>query len=837
MKKIIGLFLFNIILIVCMIILPVRTKANVLQSSGSNQYETVVDASFTRGTLKSYAYTYTGIDGFPLRNSNTPTALRQIIINNDAPIITEDAAVDVTMSEDGSPTPFSLTLHAIDPDVSDILTWSVSTPASNGTASVSGTGTSIDISYTPTANYNGSDSFEVQVSDGNGGTDTITVNVTISSVNDAPICSDVTLITDEDTPGQTDPSCTDVDSINLTYSIVAQPLHGTASVVTGKLSYTPAANYNGADSFTYKANDGTLDSNTATVSVTVTAVNDAPVCSAVTLTTAEDTPGQTDPSCTDVDSVNLTYSVVAQPLHGTASVVTGKLSYTPAANYNGADSFTYKANDGTLDSNTATVSVTVTAVNDAPVCSAVTLTTAEDTSGQTDPSCTDVDSINLTYSIVAQPLHGTASVVTGKLSYTPAANYNGADSFTYKANDGTLDSNTATVSVTVTAVNDAPVCSAVTLTTAEDTPGQTDPSCTDVDSVNLTYAIVAQPLHGTASVVTGKLSYTPAANYNGADSFTYKANDGTLDSNTATVSVTVTAVNDAPVCSAVTLTTAEDTSGQTVPSCTDVDSINLTYSIVAQPLHGTASVVTGKLSYTPAANYNGADSFTYKANDGTLDSNTATVSVTVTAVNDAPVCSDVTLITREDTSSQTDPSCTDVDGNDLTYFIVSQSTHGSSSVVSGKLSYTPMASYKGADNFTYKANDGTLDSNIATVSVMVTNAPYIVSIDPSAVNAGSPDIVMVIFGANFGDTIDTRARLTGNGFDELRIPLQVLTNGMSIKIPANLLAEPNLFTLTIVKSIDHTVPTLPLPLYTQISNPFTFIVYEAHFYYLPIISH
>ena len=109
---------------------------------------------------------------------------------NQAPVITESDPQAVTMSEDGSPTAFSLTLHATDANAGDTLTWSVSTAATHGTATASGTGPSKAISYTPTANYNGPDSFVVQVADGNGGTDTITVNVTIQAVNDAPVITE-----------------------------------------------------------------------------------------------------------------------------------------------------------------------------------------------------------------------------------------------------------------------------------------------------------------------------------------------------------------------------------------------------------------------------------------------------------------------------------------------------------------------------------------------------------------------------------------------------------------------------------------------------------------------
>ena len=544
----------------------------------------------------------------------------------------------------------------------------------------------------------------------NGGVDTSaaqTFTITVNAVNDAPVLDlngggagidTSATFTEGDPPVTLAPSLvlSDVDSANMSAAAITLrtqpggtvPIDGSAEVlngdklgacafqttfsynsVTGVLtiigsasiasyqaclrtityentSQNPSTNTRTAD-FQVFDSSGLGNSPVPVVTITVNAVNDAPVAANDSYSTNEDTNLSTTAATgvlnndTDVDTAHasLTAALVAGPSHAASFTLNadGSFSYTPAANYNGSDSFTYKANDGSSNSNTATVSLTVNAVNDAPVCSNVSLTTDEDTPGDVAPNCTDVDGDTLTYSIVSGASHGTASVVSGQLHYSPAANYNGSDSFTYKANDGLLDSNTATVNVTVNAVNDAPVCSNVSLTTDEDTPGDVAPNCTDVDGDSLTYSIVSGASHGTASVVSGQLHYSPAANYNGSDSFTYKANDGLLDSNTATVNVTVNAVNDAPVCSNVSLTTDEDTPGDVAPNCSDVDGDSLTYSIVSGASHGTASVVSGQLHYSPAANYNGSDSFTYKANDGLLDSNTATVNVTVNAVNDAPV--------------------------------------------------------------------------------------------------------------------------------------------------------------------------------------------------------
>src|SRR5205085_2230592 len=146
--------------------------------------------------------------------------------------------------------------------------------------------------------------------------------------------------------------------------------------------------------------------------------------------------------------------------------------------------------------------------------------------------------------------------------------------------------------------------------------------------------------------------YTANANYNGGDSFTFKANDGSLDSNVATVTLTVTPVNDAPTASSGSAVTAEDTAIAGTVGASDIDSATLSYTVVSGPAHGTLSMNAGNgaWTYTPAANYNGADSFTFKANDGSLDSNVANVTLTVTPVNDAPVASGGSASTPQDTA-------------------------------------------------------------------------------------------------------------------------------------------------------------------------------------------
>ena len=343
---------------------------------------------------------------------------------------------------------------------------------------------------------------------------------------------------------------TDADGDSLSSILVTNVSHGTLTLgADGSISYVPAANFNGSDSFTYKANDGALDSNTVTVTLTVNPVNDAPVAVANSYSVNEDStltvaaPGVLG-NDTDAEADSLSAILVANVSHGTLSLnANGSLSYVPAANFNGSDAFTYKANDGALDSNTVTVSLTVNPVNDAPVAVADTYSTPKNTTLVVAApgvlaNDTDVDGDSLTAIKVTNPAHGTVTVsANGAISYVPTAGYFGPDCFTYKANDGALDSNTVTVSLTVTATNAAPVAVAdaysvnedVTLTVAA--PGVLG-NDTDADGDTLSSILVANVAHGTLTLgANGSISYVPAANFNGSDSFTYKANDGALDSN------------------------------------------------------------------------------------------------------------------------------------------------------------------------------------------------------------------------------------------------------------------------------------------------------------------
>ncbi|WP_309894564.1 kelch repeat-containing protein [Archangium sp.] len=270
-------------------------------------------------------------------------------------------------------------------------------------------------------------------------------------------------------------------------------------------------------------------------------------------------------------------------------------------------------------------------LNSAPVASSASVTTKEDEQVAVTLSGTDGDSEPLEYELVRAPAHGTLSGQAPELTYVPTANYSGSDSFTFRVADAMQRSAEATVSVTVTAVNDAPVVRPAQVMTVEDTAVAVALSGTDAEGDPLTYTVVTSPSHGTLSGTPPNLLYTPAANASGTYTLTFRANDGQESSAEATVSISVTAVNDAPVARPAAVTTKQGSAAQVTLAATDVEWGTLAYTVVTGPAHGTLSGTPPQLTYTPEPGFAGEDSFTFTARDEQgAQSNEATVSLTVT---------------------------------------------------------------------------------------------------------------------------------------------------------------------------------------------------------------
>lgn len=558
---------------------------------------------------------------------------------------------------------------------------------------------------------------------------------------------DDTVSTEEDVPQDLDVAGNDLgaDQPGVVPVLVAGPAHGTLELIAeGRFRYTPAADWSGEDSFTYQLSDGRLDSNIATVTLTVTPVNDAPVAADAQLTLVEDGVQRIDlvALAGDVEGDALTAAIVAGPQHGqVVANADGSFSYTPQADWFGEDSFSYRVSDGTLDSNVAIVRFTVTPVNDVPAIAPRSVTLNEDIPVTVDllQGAGDVDGDILTVAITTAPHHGTLNQnADGTWTYVPAADWSGMDVVEYEVSDGTVAVPTR-LTLVVNAVNDAPVAADDAATLAEDGEARIVVLANDhdVEGDSLAVQVVAGPRRGRLELgADGSFLYIPDADFNGEDHFTYRVSDGRLDSNIATVTLTVAPVNDVPVVSPVVAVLLED--GQVVldllAHASDVDGDPLTLS-VGQPGYGqVVRSADGVWIYRPAADYYGEDGFAFTVSDGqeTVESR---VRLTITAVNDAPQArSDAAMLDEDGRITLALVSNdSDVESDALTLAIRNQPAHGRLILnPDNTVIYVPTTDWSGEDTFTYVVSDGELDSNLATVRLTVTpvaDAPILVLTD------------------------------------------------------------------------------------------------------------
>ena len=430
--------------------------------------------------------------------------------------------------------------------------------------------------------------------------------------------------------------------------------HGTTSIAGDVVTYTPTAGYFGTDSFTYTATGAGGTSNVATVSLTV-ATPTAPTVADKNAAIPYNSTGTAIDLAPSIGGVYSTVAVATGPQHGTVTIAGTVVTYTPTTNYYGADSFTYTATGPGGTSAPATVTLAV-ATPPAPVAankSGVGVPYAS--TGTAIDLSTSVTGVHSSIAIGTAPAHGTVTIAGDVVTYTPnPATYYGADSFTFTATGPGGTSAPATVSLTVatpaapTAANKSGVAVAYN---SSGTPIDLAPSVTGVHNM---LTVVTAPAHGTTAVNGDVVTYTPTSGYFGADSFTYTVSGPGGTSAAATVSLTV-ATPPPPNAGPGTSTVA----GSTTTAGTSVQ-INLSalvtgvydsIQLASQPAHGTVTLSGGAgpsltpvaaaptspyiATYTPAANFAGADSFTYVAVGPGGASAPGTVTITV--VGQVPV--------------------------------------------------------------------------------------------------------------------------------------------------------------------------------------------------------
>ena len=676
---------------------------------------------------------WTGVDTFVYSASNAMVDARAVVGITVTPVNRAPATADDSYTTDEDTTVTGNVLsNDTDPD-GDTITATVVLAANHGDVQLSSDGS---FTYTPDTDFSGTDTFSYVASDGSTSSAPTLVKITVTPVNDVPVAEDDSFTISEDSRlhGNVLSNDTDSDRDLLTASLASGPAHGSLTLnADGTFSYLPTANYTGTDSFTYTVSDGTSAGSTATATITISPVNDAPVANNSSFSVSEDSIYTGNLNVVDVDGDTVSTDVVTGPAHGALTLNDdGSFTYTPDADYTGADSFTYIGTDGVRTTSPATVTITVTPIDDAPTAQDDTYSMSEDgiLTGSVLYNDSDVDGGSLTAALVFAPMHGALTFnADGSFAYTPHADYAGADSFAYTASDGALTSNTAIVSITIAPTNDAPVAADDFYSIDEDTvlTGNLLTNDSDVEGDSLSVSILDGPQNGVLDLNSdGTFSYTPSANFNGADWFTYSASDGIAPSAPALVLIIINPVDDTVVATDDTFSMTEDSSlsGNVLSNDVDIDGDSLSAALVEGPAHGELVLNTdGTFTYTPDADYHGADSFTYTATDGTETSTAATVAITVTAVNDTPAAADDSVTTNEDTPLAGNVLANDVDveGDSLTATLVDGPAHGELVLnADGTFTYTPDTDYYGADSFTYTATDGTATSTAATVAITVT---------------------------------------------------------------------------------------------------------------------
>jgi VCBS repeat-containing protein len=623
------------------------------------------DGSFVYGNDNSSAtsdsFTYRASNGFgspvtatvhlTITASNQPP-----LANGDVYAVTRGQALNINapglLGNDSDPEGATLTAHVV-------------TGPFHGIVSISSDGS---FTYVNDGNVATTDSFTYAANDGQTDSAPATVTINVKAAIAAPTAVANTYSVSAggflniNAPGILG-NDTDPQNSPLTAVLVSTTTHGALSLNSdGSFTYQNANDGATTDSFTYKADNGALQSSAATVTINLGASKNPVAATPDTYSVVR--AGQLNVPAPGVlandtgDTNPLSASTVSSPTHGALTLNSdGSFVYQNDGSATASDSFTYKASDGVTSAN-ATATISITASNQPPAAAPDTYTVAQGgtltitppgvLANDTDPEANPLHAVQVT-----TPAHGSVTLnANGSFTYINDGLSAAADSFTYKANDGTADSNVVTVAITVTAVNHPPVATNdsysvnqnAALTVAA--PGLLA-NDSDSDGNALTAIVVSNPTHGVLALnANGGFTYTPAAGYFGPDSFTYKANDGTADSNNATVSINVVQVvppNGPPFANPDAVSTNEDATLTVAAKgvlANDTDPENdplFANPVVSTTTQGTLTLQNnGAFTYVPNANFFGTDSFTYTATDGAHDSNIATVTITVNAINDVP---------------------------------------------------------------------------------------------------------------------------------------------------------------------------------------------------------
>ena len=846
---------------------------------------TLVDGHIARFTpsanlngAASFTYTVTDTaDGTAAAKTVGPVTISVTITPiNDAPTAVDDSRAVAN----NKATTIDVLANDTDPDVVEGDTLSIASVTQgshNGTVAIVGG----KVVYTPVdlLGLEGTETFSYTVRDAAGETSTIVVTLAVMP-NVPPTAVNDTAATTEDATVGGNVLTNDSDSDGGTLSVShfdALSAHGAVVTVNanGTFTYDPraaatlqalAAGVTLADTFTYTVSDGQGGETVGTVTVTVTGVNDAPsaVNDAYTLdedaTLAADASRNLLSNDTDIDATD-TLSVTGATATSAKGVVVslnanGTFSYNPGTKFNylvagqtATDTFAYTISDGHGGTKTATVTLTINGANDAPNAVNDAYSLGEDSSlpvdasrnllsNDTDPDTGDTLSVT---SLNVTSAQGVAVTINadGTFSYNPGTKFNylamtqaAQDSFDYTISDGHGGTKTATVTLGITGANDVPNAVNDAYSVGEDASlpvdasrsllsNDSDPDTSD--TITVTGATTTSVQGVVVSLnANGTFSYNPGTQFNhlavgqtAQDVFTYTISDGRGGTKTATVTITINGVNDAPnaVNDAYSLgedaSLAVDASRNLLSNDTDPDTGDTLSVTSLSVMSGQGVAVTlnadGTFSYNPGTKFNylavgqtAQDSFDYTISDGHGGTKTATVTITINGVNDSPTAVADSAATGENTTVDINVRTNDTDpdsGDTLAVGTFSAtSTRGATITLNGDgtLKYDPRRSQTlqalatGAqlvDTFTYTISDGHGGTSTATVSVTVAGSTDAFALgapiaDLTLNDSSSPNSTLVdLLPAFSGDSLTYTATSSNTGLVQVSI-----VDGMRLQV-------------------------------------------------------
>ena len=577
----------------------------------------------------------------------------------------------------------------------------------------------------PDPTWSGSEWLHFLVTDPGGEQARLTARFSVLEGYQPPEAQTDKAITLEDTPHKLDLLANDRHPAGLPLTImeVLPPLHGRSVMLEdGGVTYLPDEHFHGDDSFDYVITDDQGGMAMGRVLMEVVPVEDEPEAQEDRIIVIEDELIAFDPMINDVDPDNEPIKLVewSLPEHGElVPIEAGGFEYQPAPDYFGTDAFSYVIEDSSGLQATGHVQLLVKGINDPPEARKQQLSMSRNRELNITFSAVDPDRDPLTYEIVEGPEHGTLMAFPQVATYRPEFGFSGTDAFSYRANDGRVDGPIGWVNIVVSDVNNPPDMREVNLVTALDQKVIIPLQAEDVDEDPVSYEIFKQPEAGLLSWKEGVLTYMPPPRFLGETAGMLRISDDQGGQRLVGVNLVVTDQNTPPVVRDSAVDIFGHQSMEFLLDAKDPENNPLTFEWIVLPENGSLTGEAPELTYHPADGFYGFDRIQFRASDGELESELATVVIEVQHPNHPPTSHDQSLLIASNKSHSFSLDVEDEDQDVLQRVILEGPGHGVIAGQGKELTYTPQSGYVGSDSFTWRAWDGFKYSPVAKVQIRI----------------------------------------------------------------------------------------------------------------------